>query len=76
MQDLVEQPARRLEQEGKTPLERRRHLPPSDRAAIRLIGAVLADRHDEWAIACRYFSEHTILTEPGNTDPDQPAIPG
>jgi len=47
---------------------------PSDLSALRLIGAVLADQHDEWVIARRYLSDASMtqLSTSRQTEPVQP----
>ena len=75
-QDLVEQSTRTVEQKVRRRSRVVGILPNA--AAIRLIGAVLADQHDEWAIVRGYLSETSMaeLDDPRDTPTEQPHLEG
>ena len=62
---LVEAPfhqrPRTAQQRGQTPNRRRRHLSQRGDAIVRLVGAILLEQNDEWAVQrARYMTLETM----------------
>ena len=49
---------------------------PNERSVVRLVGSVLAEQNDEWAVARRYFSAESLAKRTTTDSHDPLPAPG
>ena len=72
-QNLFDQSDRTAQRRDQTPYRCSRYL-PNEAAIVRLVGALLLEQNDEWALCRRYMSLETLAELGDNPSVSLPAV--